>query len=135
MAVPLEPTALTNNLQTLSDSPLFEERPWGNYLVLSDSPTHRVKRITVMPGHRLSYQRHRYRNEHWFIVSGCVLVTIEGVIHPLRAGDSVDISIGQAHRMANNGQEPAVFIEVQTGTYFGEDDIERIEDDYGRVES
>lgn len=135
MAVPMEPAALRTQADTFSVISLYEERPWGNYLILSDSPTHRVKRIVVMPGQRLSYQRHKYRNEHWFIVKGSVSVTLEGVLHPLGPGDSIDIAIGQAHRMANNGSEPAVFIEVQTGTYFGEDDIERIEDDYGRVES
>jgi mannose-6-phosphate isomerase len=112
----------------------YSERPWGNYTVLDDdAPDHKVKRIVVHPGKRLSYQRHAKRAEHWFIVSGTATVTLDGVVTELRPGDSIDIPLESAHRIANEGGVDVVFIEVQHGTYFGEDDIVRLEDDYGRV--
>ena len=85
------------------------------------------------PGARLSYQRHKYRAEHWFIVQGSGIVTIDGVESPVKAGDTVEFAIGVLHRLANTGNEEIIFIEVQTGTSFAEDDIERIEDDFGRA--
>ncbi len=111
----------------------FETRPWGGYEVLSDAPTHKVKRLTVEPGQRLSYQRHSQRAEHWFVVGGAGVVTIDGEPHPVAAGSAIDIPVGAAHRIASTGAEPLVFVEVQHGTYFGEDDIERLDDDYGRT--
>jgi mannose-6-phosphate isomerase len=112
----------------------YAERPWGNYTVLDDgAPDHKVKRIVVHPGKRLSYQRHAKRAEHWFILSGTATVTLDGVVTELHPGDSIDIPQEGAHRMANDGDADVVFIEVQHGTYFGEDDILRLEDDYGRV--
>lgn len=111
-----------------------EERPWGSYTVLDDSaPDHKVKRIVVHPGKRLSYQRHARRAEHWFVVSGRGRVTLDGVDRELAAGDSVDVGLGTAHRIACEGDDDLVFIEVQRGDYFGEDDIVRLEDDFGRV--
>jgi mannose-6-phosphate isomerase len=110
-----------------------DERPWGSYTVLDDTPTHKVKRIEVLPGKRLSYQRHQQRAEHWFIVCGEADVTLDGAPHHLVAGEAVDIPRGAAHRIANPGDDTMVFVEVQHGTYFGEDDIERLEDDYGRA--
>ena len=110
------------------------ERPWGYYTVLDDdAPDHKVKRLVVHPGKRLSYQRHAKRAEHWFIVAGTATVTLDGVVTELHPGDSIDIPLGGAHRIANEGDVDMVFIEVQRGTYFGEDDIVRLEDDYGRV--
>jgi len=109
-----------------------EQRPWGSYTVLADESNHKVKRIEVTPGHRLSYQRHQQRSEHWLILSGAPVVTLEGEDRTLLAGDAVDIPTGAAHRISNPGAETVVFVEVQRGTYFGEDDIERLEDDYGR---
>jgi len=112
----------------------FDERPWGSFTVLDDeSFDHKVKRLVVHPGKRLSYQRHRQRAEHWFIVSGVATVTLDGREFDLGPGGSVDIDVGMAHRCENRGSSPVVFIEVQRGTYFGEDDIVRIEDDFGRV--
>ena len=108
------------------------ERPWGRYEVLQESATHKVKCIWVNPGKRLSYQRHKFRAEHWFIVSGDAEVTINGAIKKVGPGDTVDFAIGVLHRIANIGTSEVVFVEVQTGTYFGEDDIERVEDDFGR---
>ena len=111
-----------------------DERPWGSYVVLDDErPDHKVKRIVVAPGQRLSYQRHRQRAEHWFVVAGAGRVTIDDVVRPVGPGDSVDIAVGQAHRAEAVGPGPLVFIEVQTGASFGEDDIERLSDDYGRA--
>lgn len=108
------------------------ERPWGRYEVLQESVTHKVKCIWVSPGKRLSYQRHQKRAEHWFIVQGTALVTIDGEDKTLSAGSTVDFAIGVLHRIANIGSDEVIFVEVQTGTYFGEDDIERVEDDFGR---
>ena len=110
-----------------------DDRPWGHYEVLEDAPTHKVKRIEVSPGQRLSYQRHARRAEHWFIVSGTAEVTIEDVVHVLGSGQAIDIPRGYAHRIANVGRDGLVFVEVQHGDYFGEDDIERLDDDFGRV--
>jgi mannose-6-phosphate isomerase len=107
-------------------------RPWGRYEILSESSDHKVKRIVVNPGARFSYQRHQHRAEHWFIVSGNAKLTHEGLEFEMSAGDSIDIAQGELHRLANIGSEPVIFIEVQSGSYFGEDDIERIEDDYNR---
>ena len=112
----------------------YSERPWGNYTVLDDdAPDHKVKRLVVHPGKRLSYQRHFKRAEHWFIVSGTALVTLDGREIEVHAGEAIDIPLGAAHRIANEGDTDVVLIEVQHGTYFGEDDIERLEDDYGRA--
>ena len=107
-------------------------RPWGRYEVLQESDLHKVKCIYVKPGTRLSYQRHQKRAEHWFIVSGTATVTLNGESFQRVAGETVDVAIGDLHRIANQGSQELVFIEVQTGSYFGEDDIERIEDDYSR---
>jgi mannose-6-phosphate isomerase len=110
-----------------------EERPWGTYTVLDDGDDCKVKRIVVAPGKRLSYQRHRLRAEHWYVVRGLATVTLDGRESSLGPGEAVDIPIGAAHRVANCGGEELVFIEVQRGSYFGEDDIERLQDDYGRA--
>ena len=107
-------------------------RPWGRYEILQESDAHKVKCIWVIPGKRLSYQRHQKRAEHWFIVSGNALVTINGIEKTISAGETIDIAIGDLHRIENIGVDDVVFIEVQSGSYFGEDDIERIEDDFGR---
>jgi mannose-6-phosphate isomerase len=113
----------------------YSERPWGNYTVLDeDAADHKVKRIVVHPGKRLSYQRHSKRAEHWFIVSGTAQVTLDGTVIELGPGQAIDIPREGAHRIANAGDVDVVFIEVQHGTYFGEDDIVRLEDDYGRAE-
>lgn len=112
---------------------LSEERPWGGFLVLEERPTHKVKRIWVHPGHRLSYQKHRFRNEHWLVIEGEAKVVLDGREISLRPGDSVDIPIGAAHRIENTGSGILTFIEVQRGEDFSEEDVIRLEDDYGRV--
>ena len=97
-----------------------------------DEPGYKVKRITVLPGQRLSYQKHFKRQEHWIIVEGQALVTLDGRDIALKTGEYIDIPMESAHRIANPGSVPLVFIEVQRGSYFGEDDIVRLQDDYGR---
>ncbi len=109
-----------------------DRRPWGEYRVLESAADFKVKRIDVLPGQRLSYQRHGRRAEHWLVVRGTGRVTLDGTARDLTPGDTVDIPAGTAHRIENPGSEPLTFVEVQTGSYFGEDDIERLEDDYGR---
>jgi len=108
--------------------------PWGIWEVILDEPTYKVKRVTVLPGKRLSYQKHFKRLEHWKIVGGSGLVTLNGKEIPLITGESIDIPREAAHRIANPGKIPLVFIEIQHGSYCSEDDILRLEDDYGRAE-
>lgn len=110
-----------------------EHRPWGYYEVLSEETGHKVKRIVVQPGKRLSLQRHTNRAEHWYMLTGEAIITIDREDRQVKSGQSVDIPRGTLHRMKNSGKEPVMFIEVQTGEYLGEDDIERVEDDFGRV--
>ncbi len=110
-----------------------EARPWGAFTVLDDQPGHKVKRMVVAPGQRLSYQRHGRRSEHWFVVAGHGRVVLDGRTEEVAAGDAVDVPFGTAHRIENDGTEDLVFIEVQHGEYFGEDDIVRLDDDYGRI--
>lgn len=117
----------------LLQSHAFEERPWGRFEVLLDSVDFKSKRITVWPGQKLSYQSHTKRAEHWIVVKGTADVTLEGEVRRLKVGEHIHIPLGAKHRMSNPGPEQLEFIEVQTGTYFGEDDITRYEDDYGRV--
>lgn len=111
----------------------IDHRPWGYYVVLADEPDHKVKRIVVNPGQRLSYQSHERRQEHWYIVSAAAVVTLDDKEVTLKAGQAIDIPRQAKHRIANQGEVDVVFIEVQTGEYFGEDDIVRYSDDYGRA--
>jgi mannose-6-phosphate isomerase-like protein (cupin superfamily) len=115
------------------NSPLFDRRPWGSFTVLDEGAGYKVKRIEVLPGKRLSYQRHARRAEHWMVVAGTARVTLDGEDVTVRLGETVDIAVGTAHRIENPGDDPLVFIEIQRGDYLGEDDITRIEDDFGRV--
>ena len=109
-----------------------DQRPWGKYFVLEDATSHKVKRIEVKTGGRLSYQYHHKRAEVWTIVKGVGRITLDGVIKDYKCGEVAQIPLGAKHRIENPFEEPLVFIEVQYGTYFGEDDIVRIEDDYDR---
>jgi mannose-6-phosphate isomerase len=115
------------------NSPLFDRRPWGSFTVLDEGEGFKVKRIEVLPGKRLSYQRHARRAEHWFVVAGEARVTLDGGEQVVRLGEAVDIPVGTAHRVENPGADLLVFIEVQRGDYLGEDDITRLEDDFGRA--
>lgn len=111
----------------------FEVRPWGGFEILADNEAFKVKRITVDPGAQLSYQSHEKRAEDWVIVSGNGEVTLNDEVHKLNQGQSIHIPQKAKHRIANSGKVPLVFVEVQTGTYFGEDDIRRYQDDYNRI--
>ena len=111
-----------------------ESRPWGMFEVLLDTPECKVKRITVAPEQRLSYQSHEKRQEQWVVVKGNLTVILEGIEYNLLPGDSMHIGQGEKHRAWNTTKDIVQFIEVQTGTYFGEDDIIRYEDDYERVQ-
>ena len=119
------------HIMELSD--LTDHRPWGYFIILSDEPDHKVKRIVVYPGKRLSLQRHGHRSEHWFVISGEILATVGNDVIHLQAGESIDIPLGAVHRLENPGTVEAIFVEIQRGDYFGEDDIERLEDDFGRA--
>jgi len=110
----------------------YDERPWGNYQVLLDENYAKVKKITVKPGGRLSYQKHFKRAEVWTIVQGVATVTLDGVETDYSPGEVAIIPLEAAHRVANKTDDDLVFIEVQHGEYFGEDDIIRLSDDYGR---
>jgi mannose-6-phosphate isomerase len=110
-----------------------DERPWGSYEVLLDAADHKVKRIVVRPGRRLSYQIHARRSEHWFVVSGRGVVTLDDARVEVGPGSAVDVALGTSHRIENTGADDLVFVEVQHGEYFGEDDIVRLEDDFGRA--
>jgi len=109
-----------------------ENRPWGSYTIIKEADDHKVKTITVEPGRRLSYQTHEKRSEYWVIVSGTGTVTLDGITSLAVGGDAFIIEQGIPHRIENTGSEELIFIEVQLGIYFGEDDIVRIEDDFGR---
>jgi mannose-6-phosphate isomerase len=109
-----------------------DERPWGHYTVLADEVDHKVKTITVAPGKRLSYQRHQHRAEHWFVVRGVGLATLEGKEIAVEAGSTIDVPMESAHRIENTGSADLIFIEVQHGRSFDEGDIVRLQDDFGR---
>ena len=111
----------------------FDQRPWGNYTVLDEGEGYKVKRIEVLPKKRLSYQKHQRRAEHWFVVSGNAKVTLNDREILVKTGESLDILIGDKHRVENEEEDLLVFIEVQKGDYLGEDDIQRFDDDFGRA--
>lgn len=108
------------------------DRPWGKYFVLADEPHYKLKRIEVNPGQRLSYQFHHHRQEYWTIVQGEAVITLEGEEIILKYGESIHIPLEAKHRIENRSSEVLTLIELQTGTYFGEDDIVRLQDDYDR---
>ncbi len=109
------------------------ERPWGWYETVSEVPGNKVKRIRVHPGQQLSLQKHHQRREHWVVVQGVARVTVGTREFDLAIGQHVDIALGEVHRLANLTTQPVEIIEVQFGSYLGEDDIVRLQDDYGRV--
>jgi mannose-6-phosphate isomerase-like protein (cupin superfamily) len=111
---------------------IFEERPWGNYRVLHRESGIQVKRIEVNPGLRFSLQKHLKRSEKWIVIAGKGVATVADRQIPVHAGDFLEVASGVAHRIHNTASEPLVFIEVQFGDYLGEDDIVRLEDDFGR---
>ena len=115
-------------------SAYFEERPWGSFTILDEGENYKVKRLEILPGKRLSYQRHSRRSEHWFVVRGTAKVTLNDTEILVGTGEALDVPLGAAHRIENPpDSEKLVLIETQTGDYFGEDDIERLDDDFGRA--
>lgn len=116
-------------------SPQFDRRPWGTFTVLDEGQDFKVKRIEVLPGKRLSYQKHAQRAEHWVVVQGTARVTLDDRDIVLPTGQAIDIAIGAAHRVENPSDKLLVFIEVQRGGYLGEDDIVRLQDDFGRTKT
>lgn len=107
-------------------------RPWGSYEVLLDTDNYKIKRIIVEPGKKLSLQRHFHRSEHWVVVSGTAEVTNGEKVIIVRPNESTYIPVGEVHRLENKGKIDLIMIEVQVGEYTGEDDIVRLDDDYGR---
>jgi mannose-6-phosphate isomerase len=120
-------------MDRINETGKTENRPWGNFTILDEGNGYKVKRIEVFSGKRLSYQKHARRAEHWFIVAGTAKITLDGEDLLLTEGASIDIAVGAAHRVENPGTAQLIFIETQTGDYFGEDDIVRLEDDFGRT--
>ncbi|HEY7544145.1 MAG TPA: phosphomannose isomerase type II C-terminal cupin domain [Blastocatellia bacterium] len=124
-----------NTTPEIDPSPRYDRRPWGSFTVIDEGRDYKVKRIEVLPGKRLSYQKHARRAEHWMIVQGLARVTLDGEIIDVETGGTIDIPVGGAHRVENPGDEDLIFIEIQRGDYLGEDDITRLQDDYGRVDT
>ncbi len=112
---------------------MITERPWGYFVVLEDTPTHKVKRIAVYEGQRLSLQSHDKRDEMWYIIEGEGVVELNDAKIRVEKGSVVKVTRGVKHRIKNVGSGHLQFVEVQTGQYFGEDDIVRYSDDYGRL--
>ena len=110
----------------------LENRPWGKFYVLQETSNYKIKRIEVKGGHRLSYQYHNKRSEVWIIIEGEGNICLDGKYKKCKKNDTILIPQGMKHRIENNGTDKIVFIEIQTGEYFGEDDIVRLEDDYNR---
>ncbi|MDA9148867.1 mannose-1-phosphate guanylyltransferase/mannose-6-phosphate isomerase [Alphaproteobacteria bacterium] len=139
LVVPLDQTQqvkdLVTKLQGRKELASHREvyKPWGSYDSLDSGPNYQVKRITVNPGGRLSLQRHKWRAEHWVVVEGCANVHLDGIDYILHTNESVFIPQGSIHCLANETEVPLHLVEVQSGSYLGEDDIERLEDNYGRT--
>ena len=120
--------------KNISQSEMFikDYRPWGSFEILSEGPGFKVKKICVNPGAALSLQSHKHRSEHWVVVEGSAVVTIDKSEKIIRAGQSTYVPLGSKHRLKNQENEPLTIIEVQIGIYLGEDDITRYEDIYSR---
>ena len=110
-----------------------EERPWGHYIVTDQGNRYKVKSIHVNPGASLSLQKHYHRAEHWVVVEGTAKVEVDGKETLIYENQSTYIPLGAVHRLSNPGRVPLRIVEVSSGTYLGEDDIERYEDNYGRI--
>ena len=110
-----------------------EDRPWGTFYVIQNEERYKIKRLEIKPGKRLSYQYHKKRSESWIIIQGNPLITIDDNIKRFFEGDTVLIGTGVKHRIENTEDKNIIIIEIQTGSYFGEDDIVRIKDDYNRI--
>ncbi len=129
----LSEIAEAHSTATVSLTPAILHRVWGSFEILASGATFVIKKLTINPGKRISLQRHKHRSEHWVVLSGTASVTIEGETFNLEPNQSVFVCAGQVHRLANDTNDPVIIVELQIGDYLGEDDIERIEDDYERV--
>src|SRR5437764_15258071 len=109
-------------------APLVDHRPWGSFTILDEGAGYKVKRIEVLPGERLSYQKHARRAEHWMVVQGAALFTLDGAEQMVRVGETANIPIGALHRAETPGPELPIVIEIQRADYPGEDDIVRVSD-------
>ena len=109
-----------------------DKRPWGEFQVIDSGDGFQVKRITVLPGKRLSLQSHKFRKEHWIVSCGEAEVEIDNKISKLTIAESIDIPLGAIHRLSNKSKSKLIIIEIQFGSYLGEDDIIRYEDDFNR---
>ena len=110
-----------------------DERPWGHYIVTDQGNRYKVKSIQVNPGASLSLQKHYHRAEHWVVVEGTAKVEVDGKETLIYENQSTYIPLGAVHRLSNPGRVPLRIVEVSSGAYLGEDDIERYEDNYGRI--
>ena len=110
-----------------------EERPWGWYEVIDQGNRYKVKRIEVNPNASLSLQKHLHRAEHWVVVEGTAQIEVDEKIFIIKENESTYIPLGSKHRLSNPGKIPLRIIEVQSGSYLEEDDIERFDDEYGRI--
>jgi mannose-6-phosphate isomerase len=117
---------------TIAHQVTHEARPWGTWQVVDAGDGYAVKRIVVRPHARLSYQTHAHRSEHWVVVAGTATCTIDGETFVVAAGGCVDVRRESAHRLANDQDHDLLVLEVQRGAHISEDDIHRLEDDYGR---
>lgn len=108
-------------------------RPWGSYEIIGSGPNYQIKRLLVKPGQRLSLQSHKFRSEHWMVVTGGAEAEIDGNKHIVTQGEHLFIPTGAKHRLTNPDTTLLIIIEVQCGLYLGEDDITRYSDDYGRA--
>ncbi len=120
-------------LQPPTATPTRVQRPWGWFETVSEQPGFKLKRIGVLPGQQLSLQRHQHRAEHWVVVTGTGWATVGERQLELQVGQHVDIAVGQIHRLANRTVSAMEIVEVQFGEVLDEDDIERLQDDYGRL--
>lgn len=124
---------MTHSITTRTETIERTARPWGWYETVSEVPGNKIKRIGVMPGQKLSLQKHHRRSEHWVVVLGTAEVTVGDRVLTMTPGEHIDIAVGEVHRLANLTTNMVEIVEVQFGSYLGEDDIVRLQDDYGRV--
>jgi mannose-6-phosphate isomerase-like protein (cupin superfamily) len=120
------------NQNTFNNDAIREDRPWGYFAVLEETDAYKVKKLVINPHHRLSLQLHKHRDEQWVVVKGNPYLRCGEVSREYSTGESVTIKKGALHRIENNTDSEVIIIEVQSGDYFGEDDIVRLEDDYSR---
>ena len=129
----IEPTATGPTEKDIQKNEPTEYRPWGSFTVIGDFPDCKTKRLDVLPGKRLSLQSHRFRTEYWVVVCGTAKVTLNHKTLTLNPGQTLTIPVGARHRIENPGTTMLSIIEVQLGSYFGEDDITRYHDDFDRI--